>query len=80
MFYPLELWTRSNLNSIFKGGTNNGGRSVRGEPIVCTPEDAYKYFMRTEMDTLVLGDFVLMKKMQPEWKESKNWRGEFELD
>jgi carbamoyltransferase len=36
--------------------------------------------MRTEMDTLVLGDFVLIKKMQPEWKESNNWREDFELD
>jgi len=58
----------------------NTSFNVRGEPIVCTPEDAYRCFMRTEMDTLVLGDFVLMKKMQPEWKESNNWRGEFELD
>ena len=58
----------------------NTSFNVRGEPIVCTPEDAYRCFMRTEMDTLVLSDFVLMKKMQPEWKESKKWRGEFELD
>ncbi len=42
---------------------------------MCTPEDACKCFMRTEMDTLVLGDFVLMKKMQPEWKEVKLERG-----
>ena len=58
----------------------NTSFNVRGEPIVCTPEDAYRCFMRTEMDTLVLGDFVLTKKIQPEWKENKNWRDDFELD
>ena len=52
----------------------------RGEPIVCTPEDAYWCFMRTEMDTLVLGDLVLSKIEQPEWKKKKDWREEFELD
>ena len=39
----------------------NTSFNVRGEPIVCTPEDAYRCFMRTEMDVLVLGDFVLAK-------------------
>jgi carbamoyltransferase len=58
----------------------NTSFNVRGEPIVCTPEDAYVCFMRTEMDTLVLGDFVLSKNEQPEWKEKKDWREEFELD
>lgn len=58
----------------------NTSFNVRGEPIVCTPEDAYRCFMRTEMDTLVLGDFVLSKNEQPEWKEKKDWREEFELD
>ncbi len=58
----------------------NTSFNVRGEPIVCTPEDAYRCFMRTEMDTLVLGDLVLSKKEQPEWKEKKDWREEFELD
>ena len=58
----------------------NTSFNVRGEPIVCTPEDAYRCFMRTEMDTLVLGDFVLSKKEQPEWKEEKNWREDFDLD
>ena len=53
---------------------------VRGEPIVCTPEDAYRCFMRTEMDTLVLGEFVLLRNEQPEWEEKKDWREEFELD
>ena len=58
----------------------NTSFNVRGEPIVCTPEDAYRCFMRTEMDTLVLENFVLLKKKQPEWKEGKDWRDEFELD
>ena len=58
----------------------NTSFNVRGEPIVCAPEDAYRCFMRTEMDTLVLGDFVLLKEEQPEWKEGKDWRNEFELD
>ena len=58
----------------------NTSFNVRGEPIVCTPEDAYKCFMRTEMDTLVLENYVLLKSEQPEWKEKKDWREEFELD
>jgi carbamoyltransferase len=58
----------------------NTSFNVRGEPIVCTPEDAYRCFMRTEMDTLVLEDIVLLKKEQPEWKEKRDWREEFELD
>ncbi len=58
----------------------NTSFNVRGEPIVCTPEDGYRCFMRTEMDTLVLGDFILSKNEQPEWKEKKDWRDEFELD
>ncbi|MCK5528896.1 MAG: carbamoyltransferase [Kiritimatiellae bacterium] len=58
----------------------NTSFNVRGEPIVCTPEDAYRCFMRTEMDYLVLGDFLLAKTEQPEWKEEGDWRGEFVLD
>jgi len=58
----------------------NTSFNVRGEPIVCTLEDAYRCFMRTEMDTLVLEDYVLLKNDQPEWKEKKDWREEFELD
>ncbi len=45
------------------------------EPIVCTPEDAYRCFMRTEMDYLVMGDFLFDKKKQPSWKHDNNWRG-----
>jgi carbamoyltransferase len=51
----------------------NTSFNVRGEPIVCTPEDAYKCFMRTEMDYLVIGDFILSKERQPPWHE-KNWK------
>ncbi|MDD2236790.1 MAG: carbamoyltransferase C-terminal domain-containing protein, partial [Kiritimatiellae bacterium] len=58
----------------------NTSFNVRGEPIVCTPEDAYRCFMRTEMDTLVLGSFLLDKKEQPAWSEAKDWRDEFALD
>ncbi|MBU4201431.1 MAG: carbamoyltransferase [Verrucomicrobia bacterium] len=58
----------------------NTSFNVRGEPIVCTPEDAYRCFMRTEMDWLVLGPFVLDKKRQPAWTEKKNWRQDYVLD
>ncbi len=58
----------------------NTSFNVRGEPPVCTPEDAYKCFMRTEMDYLVLGDYLLAKAEQPEWKELDDWRKEFKLD
>jgi len=58
----------------------NTSFNVRGEPIVCTPEDAYRCFMRTEMDVLVLGPYILRKTQQPEWKESTDWRKEFALD
>ena len=73
------------LINAFKGHTGYGvivntSFNVRGEPIVCTPEDAYRCFMRTEMDYLVVGDYVFDKKDQPKWKEEKEWRDEFELD
>ena len=58
----------------------NTSFNVRGEPIVCTPEDAYRCFMRTEMDYLVLGPFILDKAKQPEWKEKGNWRQDYVLD
>jgi carbamoyltransferase len=58
----------------------NTSFNVRGEPIVCTPHDAYVCFMRTHIDYLVLGQFLLDKKDQPEWKETGNWRTEFQLD
>lgn len=58
----------------------NTSFNVRGEPIVCTPLDAYKCFMRTEMDYLVLGNYVLDKKNQPEFHDNIDWRETFELD
>jgi len=58
----------------------NTSFNVRGEPIVCSPEDAYTCFMRTEMDCLVLGSFLLLKEEQPAWQEDKKWREEFILD
>lgn len=58
----------------------NTSFNVRGEPIICTPEDAYRCFMRTEMDFLVVGNFVFEKKQQPQWQEKDNWKEEFTLD
>jgi carbamoyltransferase len=58
----------------------NTSFNVRGEPIVCTPEDSYRCFMRTEMDYLVLETCVLDKKDQPEFGETTDWRSEFKLD
>ena len=51
----------------------NTSFNVRGEPIVCTPDEAYRCFMRTEMDFLVLGDFVFEKREQPEFRE-EGWK------
>ena len=58
----------------------NTSFNVRGEPIVCTPEDSYRCFMRTEMDYLVIGNFVFNKTEQPEWDKKDNWQQEFALD
>ena len=58
----------------------NTSFNVRGEPIICTPEDAYRCFMRTEMDYLAIGNFLFEKKLQPEWQEKDNWKEEFTLD
>lgn len=58
----------------------NTSFNVRGEPIVCTPEDAYRCFMRTEMDYLALGSFLLKKEEQPKWKEKDNWQNDYVLD
>ena len=58
----------------------NTSFNVRGEPIVCTPADAYRCFMRTHIDYLVLGPFLLGKAEQSEWKESEAWKLEFQLD
>jgi carbamoyltransferase len=73
------------LISSFKALTGyavvvNTSFNVRGEPIVCTPNDAYRCFMRTEMDYLVVGNYIFDKKLQPEWMEKDNWQEEFVLD
>jgi carbamoyltransferase len=77
-----RYWT---LINEFKKQTGYGlvvntSFNVRGEPIVCTPEDAYKCLMRTEMDFLVVGNFIFDKKDQPEWVEKDDWKDEFKLD
>jgi len=58
----------------------NTSFNVRGEPIVCTPEDSYRCFMRTEMDCLVLATCVLDKKEQPSFKDDQDWQSQFALD
>ncbi|NKC01524.1 MAG: hypothetical protein GKR90_23910 [Pseudomonadales bacterium] len=58
----------------------NTSFNVRGEPIVCTPEDAYRCFMRTEMDYLVIENCLLDKKAQPVWQGDDAWQDEFEAD
>jgi carbamoyltransferase len=58
----------------------NTSFNVRGEPIVCSPEDAYRCFMRTEMDVLVLENYVLYKEKQKALAADSDWRKEFELD
>jgi carbamoyltransferase len=58
----------------------NTSFNVRGEPIVCTPEDAYRCFMRTEMDYLVVENYLLAKPDQPELARDDSWMQEFELD
>lgn len=73
------------LISQFKKLTGTGvvintSFNVRGEPIVMSPNDAYRCFMRTEMDYLAVGNFLFSKKEQPEWQEKDNWKEEFVLD
>jgi carbamoyltransferase len=63
-----------------QGVVVNTSFNVRGEPIVCTPDDAYRCFMRTEMDCLVMGDYVLDKAEQPAFEETEDWRSQFKLD
>ena len=58
----------------------NTSFNVRGEPIVMSPADAYRCFMRTEMDFLVLENFLLSKADQPAWAETDDWQSEFDLD
>ena len=58
----------------------NTSFNVRGEPIVCTPQEAYVCFMRTEMDALVIGEFLFLKEEQPKLAEETNWREQYQLD
>jgi carbamoyltransferase len=58
----------------------NTSFNVRGEPIVCTPEDAYRCFMRSEIDVLVLENFLLHKGAQPRVTDDEDWRSTFQLD
>jgi carbamoyltransferase len=58
----------------------NTSFNVRGEPIVCTPADAYRCFMRTEMDALVLENQLLLKDEQPAQANDRSWMETFELD
>ena len=58
----------------------NTSFNVRGEPIVCSPEDAYLCFMRTDMDYLIIGNYLLKKSDQKPLSSDTNWRDQFELD
>ena len=74
-----------NLINEFKNQTGygllvNSSFNVRGEPIVCTPDDAFRCFMRTEMDFLVVGNFVFDKTQQEKLANDTNWKEEFKLD
>jgi carbamoyltransferase len=69
------FWRRTGCPVIVNTSFN-----VRGEPIVCSPEDSYRCFMRTEMDFLILETFVLDKTAQPEFTEKNDWRAQFKLD
>jgi carbamoyltransferase len=73
------------LISQFKNQTGcglvvNTSFNVRGEPIVCTPKDAYRCFMSTEMDYLVINDFVYCKTEQPDWENKEKWKVKFKMD
>ncbi len=74
-----------NLIDAFKQRTGcgvvvNTSFNVRGEPIVCTADDGYRCFMRTEMDVLVVGQYIFLKEDQPDWDQKDNWQQEFILD
>lgn len=58
----------------------NTSFNVRGEPIVCTPYDAYRCFMSTEMDCLVINDYVFYKTEQPDWENKDKWMVKFKMD
>lgn len=76
-FYRLleAFYKRTNCPMLINTSFN-----VRGEPIVCTPADAYTCFMRTEIDCLIVNNFLMFKEEQPQWQEKEDWRNKYELD
>lgn len=79
----LRFWTLINEFKKLSGHgmVINTSFNVRSEPIVCTPEDSYRCFMRTEMDYLVIGNHLYDKKTQPAWPgKPEDWMKEFEID
>jgi carbamoyltransferase len=77
-----RYWTLINefKNQTGYGVIVNTSFNVRGEPIVCSPEHAYRCFMRTEMDYLVMGDYLFDKSLQPKFQDQEDWKQEFKLD
>jgi len=77
-----RYWTLINefKNQTGCGVLVNTSFNVRGEPIVCSPEHAYRCFMRTEMDYLVMGDHLFDKSLQPKFQDAQDWKQEFKLD
>lgn len=78
-FGPRALGNRSILGDA-RSREMQKKLNVRGEPIVCTPDDAYRCFMRTEMDFLVMGNYLYDKQNQPPWPKDESWKKEFALD
>ena len=58
----------------------NTSFNVRGEPIICDPDDEYRCFMRTEMDFLVVNEYLFVKTEQPDWENKEKWMEKFKLD
>jgi carbamoyltransferase len=72
----LSKWKKKTGCSVLVNTSFN----VRGEPIVATPTDAYRCFMRTEMDALVFNNFIMIKANQPKFDDNEDWMKTFELD
>jgi len=77
LFYQLisKFYQKTNCPVVINTSFN-----VRGEPIVCSVQNSYCCFMRTEMDILVVENFVLFKENQPQFKNDENWQKIYELD
>ena len=81
LFHPLYYKMIKNFKEITGCPVIvNTSFNVRGEPIVCSPDNAYACFMRTDMDYLVMENFLLNKNDQPAFDDRVDWRSEFELD